>query len=75
MKELPKDHWILYNIQIITFGRKYLYSKEILKCGGMLLKRNIAQGENDMRSLFIYLKNYKKETILAPLFKNAGGIF
>ena len=22
-----------------------------------------------MRSLFIYLKNYKKETILAPLFK------
>ena len=21
MKELPKDHWILYNIQIITFGR------------------------------------------------------
>lgn len=22
MKELPKDHWILYNIQIITFGRQ-----------------------------------------------------
>jgi len=21
MKELPEDHWILYNIQIITFGR------------------------------------------------------
>ena len=21
MKELPKEHWILYNIQIITFGR------------------------------------------------------
>ena len=21
MKELPKNHWILYNIQIITFGR------------------------------------------------------
>ena len=21
MKELPRDHWILYNIQIITFGR------------------------------------------------------
>lgn len=21
MKELPKDHWILFNIQIITFGR------------------------------------------------------
>ena len=22
MKELPKDHWILWNIQIITFGRE-----------------------------------------------------
>ncbi|MBD5105674.1 MAG: endonuclease III, partial [Lachnospiraceae bacterium] len=22
MKVLPKDHWILYNIQIITFGRQ-----------------------------------------------------
>lgn len=22
MKVLPKDHWIVYNIQIITFGRK-----------------------------------------------------
>lgn len=22
MKELPKDHWIMYNIQIITFGRQ-----------------------------------------------------
>lgn len=22
MKELPKEHWILYNIQIITFGRE-----------------------------------------------------
>ena len=22
MEELPKDHWILYNIQIITFGRR-----------------------------------------------------
>ena len=21
MRELPRDHWILYNIQIITFGR------------------------------------------------------
>ena len=22
MKALPKDHWIVYNIQIITFGRE-----------------------------------------------------
>ena len=25
MKVLPKDHWIVYNIQIITFGRGNLY--------------------------------------------------
>ena len=24
MKVLPKDHWILYNIQIITLGRDHL---------------------------------------------------
>ena len=23
MRKLPKDHWILYNIQVISFGRKY----------------------------------------------------
>ena len=28
-----------------------------------------------MRSLFIYLKNYKKETILAPLFKMLEATF
>lgn len=27
MKELPKDHWILYNIQIITFGRDICTAK------------------------------------------------
>jgi len=27
MKELPKDHWILYNIQIITFGREICFAK------------------------------------------------
>lgn len=28
-----------------------------------------------MRSLFIYLKNYKKETILSPLFKMLDASF
>ena len=27
MKELPKDHWILYNIQIITFGREICFAR------------------------------------------------
>ena len=27
MKVLPKEHWILYNIQIITFGRNICYAR------------------------------------------------
>lgn len=27
MKVLPRDHWILYNIQIITFGRQICYAR------------------------------------------------
>lgn len=27
MKELPEDHWILYNIQIITFGRQICFAR------------------------------------------------
>lgn len=27
MKVLPKDHWILYNIQIITFGRNICFAR------------------------------------------------
>ena len=27
MKELPKDHWILYNIQIISFGRNICFAR------------------------------------------------
>ncbi|MBU9727594.1 endonuclease III [Diplocloster modestus] len=27
MKVLPKDHWILYNIQIITFGRAICFAR------------------------------------------------
>jgi endonuclease-3 len=28
MKVLPKDHWILYNIQIITFGREICIARK-----------------------------------------------
>ncbi len=27
MKKLPKDHWILYNIQVITFGRSICFAR------------------------------------------------
>lgn len=27
MKELPKDHWIVYNLQIITFGREICHAR------------------------------------------------
>ena len=38
MQELPKDHWILYNIQIITFGRKICTARSP-KCGECFLQR------------------------------------
>jgi endonuclease-3 len=27
MKKIPKDHWILYNIQIIAFGRNICHAR------------------------------------------------
>lgn len=38
MKELPKDHWILYNIQIITFGRTICTARSP-KCDQCLLQK------------------------------------
>ncbi|MEG0108224.1 MAG: endonuclease III [Lachnospiraceae bacterium] len=38
MKELPKDHWILYNIQIITFGRSICKSRNP-KCEDCFLQK------------------------------------
>lgn len=37
MKVLPKDHWILYNIQIITFGRNICFARGP-KCSGCFLQ-------------------------------------
>lgn len=37
MKVLPKDHWILYNIQIITFGRQICFARGP-KCENCFLK-------------------------------------
>lgn len=38
MKELPKDHWILCNIQIITFGRTICTARSP-KCGDCFLQK------------------------------------
>lgn len=37
MRELPKDHWIVYNIQIITFGRQ-ICTARAPKCSECFLK-------------------------------------
>ena len=38
MKVLPKDHWILYNIQIITFGRRICFARNP-KCEECFLQK------------------------------------
>lgn len=38
MKQLPKEHWILYNIQIITFGRAICTARSP-KCGECFLQK------------------------------------
>ena len=40
MKELPKDHWILYNIQIIQFGRTICTARSP-KCGNVPCKNTV----------------------------------
>ena len=35
MKVLPKEHWILYNIQIITFGRQICFARSPIRCAGL----------------------------------------
>ena len=37
MKVLPKDHWIMYNIQIITLGRQICTARSP-KCGECFLR-------------------------------------
>ena len=37
MRKLPKDHWILYNIQIISFGRNICFARSP-KCNECFLK-------------------------------------
>ncbi len=44
MKALPKDHWILYNIQIITFGRSICAARNP-KCGECFLSDLCTSGD------------------------------
>lgn len=43
MKVLPKDHWILYNIQIITLGRTICTARKP-KCEACFLKKECPEG-------------------------------
>jgi endonuclease-3 len=45
MEVLPKDHWILYNIQIITFGRQ-ICSARNPKCGECFLTEYCGEYKN-----------------------------
>ncbi len=48
MKVLPKDHWILYNIQIITFGRS-ICSARNPKCDECFLTRYCREYKGEKR--------------------------
>jgi len=47
MKVLPKDHWILYNIQIITFGREICFARNP-KCEGCFLRNYCTEQKNEV---------------------------
>ena len=46
MKKLPKDHWILWNIHIITFGRSICTARNP-KCGECFLHRYCKEKGHD----------------------------
>ena len=48
MKKLPKDHWILYNIQLITFGRE-ICKAPTPRCGECFLTEYCADYQKRMK--------------------------
>ncbi len=48
MRELPEDHWILYNIQIITFGRQICFARNP-DCKICPLNKLCKSEDNDVR--------------------------
>lgn len=49
MKKLPKDHWILYNIQIITFGRQICLARSP-KCQECFLTKYCLEYKEKMKA-------------------------
>ena len=47
MKVLPKDHWILYNMQIITFGRQICFARNP-KCSECFLQDLCKAGDKKL---------------------------
>ena len=45
MRVLPEDHWILYNIQIIAFGRQICFARSP-KCGECFLTKYCREYQN-----------------------------
>ena len=58
MKVLPKDHWILYNIQIITFGRQICFARSP-KCEECFLTEYCQEYQKKKR---LAVKSEKRET-------------
>ena len=58
MKVLPKDHWILYNIQIISFGRNICFARSP-KCENCFLQ-DLCKAEDRMDKKFTDKKTGKK---------------
>ena len=48
MKVLPKEHWILYNIQIITFGRQICFARSP-KCEECFLTKYCREYQTDRK--------------------------
>ena len=63
MEKLPKEQWILYNIQIITLGRMCRMRAEpcvpIGKCNGISSWQNLAQMLNCYKIMLLYLDKVK----------------
>lgn len=62
MKVLPKDHWILYNIQIITLGRSICTARSP-KCNECFLKQHCVYGKDTGHELFVKCRTDKRKQV------------
>ena len=61
MKVLPKEHWILYNIQIISFGRNICFARSP-KCEECFLQDLCKSEDNTTKKKRTVKKQPKKKT-------------